>query len=150
MSCSYSYIDIANFDNRAESYTLKPTVQKRFRNDVFSVWTHNINILHASLNYLNNIHITRKIRFTMQIADKNGFESLDLQLKMNENSKRTDDVFSKPTNSFTYVMPGTCYQSSNINNVAREIALRFKHLCDIIEKFTVCSNEYNNYLTANS
>ena len=86
----------------------------------------------------------------MQIADKNGFESLDLQLKMNENSKRTDDVFSKPTNSFTYVMPDTCYQSSNINNVPREIALRFKHLCDSIEKFTVCSNEYNNYLTANS
>ena len=69
---------------------------------------------------------------------------------MNENSKRTDDVFSKPTNSFTYVMSGTCYQSSNINNVPREIALRFKHLCHSIEKFTVCSNEYNNYLTANS
>ena len=58
----------------------------------------------------------------MQIAAENGLEFLDLKLKMNENSKITVDVFSKPTNSFTYVMPSTCYPSNNINNEPRAIA----------------------------
>ena len=35
MSRSYSDIAMAHFDNRAENYTLKPTVWKRFRDDVF-------------------------------------------------------------------------------------------------------------------
>ena len=117
MSCSYSDIAMAHFDNRAENHTLKPTVWKRFRDDVFSVWTHNINTLPAFLDYLNNIDSTGKIKFTMQIADENGLEFLDLKLKMNEKNKITIDVFSKPTNSFTYVMPSTCYPSNNINNV---------------------------------
>ena len=137
MSCSYSDIAMAHFDNRAENYTLKPTVWKRFRDDVFSVWTHNINTLPAFLDYLNNIDSTGKIKFAMQIADENGLEFLDLKLKMNENNKITIDVFSKPTNRFTYVMPSTCYPSNNINNVPRGIALRLKRICDSDEKFTV-------------
>ena len=53
----------------------------------------------------------------MQIAGENGLEFLDLKLKMNENNKVTIDVFLKPTNSFTYAMPSTCYSSNKINNV---------------------------------
>ena len=45
MLCSYSDIAMAHFDSRAEYYTLKPTVWKRFRNGVFSIWTHNISTL---------------------------------------------------------------------------------------------------------
>ena len=140
---------MAHFDNRGENYTPKPTVWKRFRDDVFSVWTHNINPLPDFLDYLNYIDSTWKIKFTMQIADENGLEFLNLKLKMNENSKITVEVFSKPTNSLTYVMPSTCYPSNNINNVPREIALRPKRICDSDEKFTVRSNECKSYLIIN-
>ena len=92
MSCSYSDIAMAHFDNRAENYTVKLTVWKRFRDDVFSVWTHNINALPAFQN-LNNIDSTGKIKLTTQITDQNGLEFLDLKLKVNENSKITADVF---------------------------------------------------------
>ena len=37
-----------------------------------------------------------------------GLEFLDLKLKM-VNGKISVDVFSKPTNSFTYVLPSICY-----------------------------------------
>ena len=84
MPCAYSDIAMAHFDNRAENYTLKPTVWKRLGDDVFSVWTHNINTLPAFRNHLNNIDSTGKIKFTMQIANENGLEFLDLKLKMNE------------------------------------------------------------------
>ena len=66
MSCSYSDIAMAHFDNRTENYTLKTTVWKRFRDDVFSVWTYNTNTLPAFLDYLNNIDSTGKIKFTIQ------------------------------------------------------------------------------------
>ena len=66
MSCSYSDIAMDHFDNRTENYTLKTTVWKRFRDDVFSVWTHNTNTLPAFLDYLNNIDSTGKIKFTIQ------------------------------------------------------------------------------------
>ena len=148
MSCSYSDIAMAHFDNRAENYTLKPTVWKRFRDGVFSVWTHNSNTLLAFLNYLNNIDSTGKIKFTMQIKDENGLEFLDLKLKMKEKNKINIEVFAKPTKRFTYVMPITFYPSSNINNVPRGIALRLKRICGSDEKFTARSNEYKNYLIA--
>ena len=46
----------------------------------------------------------------MQVQDEDGIEFLDLKLKL-ENSKIAVDVFSKPTNSFTYVLPTSCYPS---------------------------------------
>ena len=67
---------------------------------------------------------------------------------MKKNSKITVDVYSKPTNSFIYVMPSTYYPSNNINNVPRGIALRLKRICDSDEKFTVRRNEYKNHLIA--
>ena len=82
----------------------------------------------------------------MQIADENGLEFLDLKLKMNENSKITVNVFLNPTNSFTYVMPSTCYPSNNMKNVPRGIALRLKRTCDSEEKFTVRSSEYTKLM----
>ena len=69
--CSYNDTGMAHFDSRAENYTLK--LWKRFRDDGFSVWTHNINTLPAFLNYFYNIDNTGKIKFTMQIEDENGF-----------------------------------------------------------------------------
>ena len=55
--------------------------------------------------------------------------------------------FSKPTNSFIYAMPSTCYPSNNINNVPRRIALRLKRICND-KKFSALSNEYKHYLIA--
>ena len=76
----------------------------------------------------------------MQIANENGLAFLDFKLKMNQNSKIAANVFSKPTNIFTYVMPITCYLSNNISSVPRDIALRLKCIYDSDEKFTVRSN----------
>ena len=122
MSSSYSDIAMAHFDIRAENYDLKPTVWKRFRDDVFSVWTHDVDTLPAFLDYLNNIDSTGKIKFTMQIANDSGLEFSDLKLKI-QNGKIGVDVYSKSTNSFTYVMPITCYPRKNINITYQEVLL---------------------------
>ena len=124
MSCSYSDIAMAGHDSKALMYDFPPKVWKRFRDDVFVVWTHDTAKLPSFLDYLNNIDETGKIKFTMQIADEvNGLEFLDLKIKC-LNGKLSVDVYSKLTNSFTYILPTTCYSMKNMNKVPQGIALR--------------------------
>ena len=59
----------------------------------------------------------------MQVADETGLEFLDLKLKIVK-GKINVDVYSKPTNSFTYVLPSTFYPYKNIGSVPKGIALR--------------------------
>ena len=81
---------------------------------------------------------------------KQGLKSTaeSLRLKLKGCNKITVDVYSKPTNSFTYVDPKTCYPSRNINKIPEGIALRLRHICDSDEKYEKRSNEYQNYLIA--
>ena len=80
--CLYSDIAVTGHDSKALMYDFPLKVWKRFRDDE-----------------------TGKIKFTMQIADEiNGLEFLDLKIKC-LNGKISVDVYSKPTNSFTYVLP---------------------------------------------
>ena len=84
----------------------------------------------------------------MEIANQEiGLEFLDLRIKCVE-GKLSVDVFAKPTNSFTYVKPSTCYKRKNINNVPRGIALRLRRICGTDEKFESRANEYKQYLIA--
>ena len=58
------------------------------------------------------------------------------------------DVFAKDTDSFTYVLPSTCFPKNNIENIPKGVALRLSRICDSDEKFEKHSVEYQNYLTA--
>ena len=145
MSCSYSDIAMAKYDQKAMSYNLKPNIWKRFRDDVFVIWAHGSNTLPSFLEYLNCIDETGKIQFTMEVNNDNSLEFLDLKLGFS-NGKISTDVYAKATNSFTYVLPSTCYPMRNINNIPKGIALRLRRICDSDEKFTVRTSEYESYL----
>ena len=148
MSCSYSDIAMYKYDCKAISHNPSVSCWNRFRDDVFAVWNHSRNELDEFLVYLNGIDPTNKIKFTMSVADHSGLEFLDLKLSlMVENIIRVD-VFSKPTNSFTYVLPSTCYPKRNIENVPKGVALRLRRICDTDEKFDIRSAEYQKYLIA--
>ena len=61
---------------------------------------------------------------------------------MNEQNKIFVDVYAKPMNSFTYVLPSTCYPERNINNISKSIALRLRRICYSDQKFDMHSDEY--------
>ena len=113
MSCSYADIAMAKYDSLASKFHLKPSVWKRFRDDVFVSWEHGIASPSSFLDYLNTMDKTGKIKFTMEIAGDTGLEFLDLNLKIDEGKLRLD-VFSKSTNSFSYTTPNYCYPKHNI------------------------------------
>ena len=77
------------------------------------------------LEHLNTMDKTGKTKFTMEVAGENGLEFLDLKLKIVE-GKIKADVYAKPTNSFSYTTPNTCYPKNNISNILKGNALRTK------------------------
>ena len=144
MPCSYADLALASYDSKALAFDLSPTTWKRFRDDVFVVWTHGPASVSLFLEYLNKIDKSGKIQFTMQAAGDDGLEFLDLKLEL-VNGKISVDVFSKPTNSFKYVLLSTCYPNRNIRNVPKGIALRLRRICDSDEKYDERSEEYQKY-----
>ena len=102
MSYSYSDIAVSKFDTAALQYHFQPTLWKRFRDDILTIWTHGSDTLESFLDYLNQIDSTGKIKFTMQVQGEDGIEFLDLKLKF-ENSKIAVDVLVNSINSFVYV-----------------------------------------------
>ena len=97
---------------------------------------------------MNNVDTIGKIKFIMFVANELVLEFLDLSLHIDEYNKIYLNVFAKPANSFTYVLPSTCYLKKNINNVHKGIALRLRRIFDTGEKFDIRSYEYQNYLIA--
>ena len=76
-------------------------------------------------------------------------EFLNLNLKFDKESKQTSvDHFAKDTDSFTYVLPSTCFSKNNIENIAKGAALRLRRICDSDEKFDKHSAEYQSYIIA--
>ena len=75
------------------------------------------------------IHLVRSN--LLSLANNNSIlDFLDLSLHINEDNKICVDVYAKPTNSFTYVLPSTCYPKKSINKVPKRIALRLRRICN--------------------
>ena len=148
MPFSYSDMAMYRFDIKALNY--RPGVQcwKRFRDDIFCLWNHSLEELQKFFEFMNNVDTTGKIKFTMAVVNESVLQFLDLRLHIGEHSKICVDVFAKPTNSFTYVLPSTCNPKNNVNNVPKGIALRLRRICGTDEKFDIPSSEYQNHLVA--
>ena len=56
-------------------------------------------------------------------------------------------VHSKSTNSFTYVLPATCYPRKSVNNIPRDLTPQFRRIFDSDKKSKHQSEENINYLT---
>ena len=98
---------------------------EKVEDDIFVLWQHGRESLVFCLDYIHTpIDPTQKLKFTMEVAGPGSYlEFLHHQLKL-ENDKIAVDVQSKPTNSFTCVLPTTCYSRKSINNIPHGIALR--------------------------
>ena len=149
MSCSYSDIAMARYDEAATDTNPAPLVWFRFRDDIFLIWIFALNELEQFVDYVNNLDNTGKIKFELTTGTDEGLNFLDLNLKFNKDTGRIEvNVYAKPTNSFTYVDPNTCYTRRNINKIPYGIALRIRRICDDDTKFEQKSEEYQNYLIA--
>ena len=107
----------------------------RFRDDIFIVWSHSIDELDVFFDYMNKVDLTIKIQFTIEVSTDT-LEFLELKLKFDKESKQISaDVFAKNTDSFTYVLPSTCFPRSNTESIPNGVALSLRWICDSDKKF---------------
>ena len=66
MSCSYVDIAMAKYDSLEKKFHLKPSVCKRFRDDVFVLWKHGTASQSSFLDYLNTMDETDILRLILQ------------------------------------------------------------------------------------
>ena len=83
-SCSFPDIAMVKYDSFANNFRLKPTVWKRFRDDISALLEYGTTSLFSFLDYLNTMDKTGNPKFTMEIAADTGLGFLDLKLKINE------------------------------------------------------------------
>ena len=104
----YSYSDIAmySYDLKALSYVPAVKCWKRFCDDVFVLKDHSRDDFNKLFNFMYSIDPFKKRQFTISCPIDDVLEFLDLTLYFDATSKQIlVNVFSKPTNSFTYVIP---------------------------------------------
>ena len=95
---------------------------------------------------MNNIYMTKKIQFTIEVAE-DVLEFLDLKLTLIKKYSRISvDIFVNAINSFTYVLPRTCFPKSSIENAPKDVALRSRKIFNSNGKFEECSVQYQTYL----
>ena len=81
MSSSYSDIAMFIFNTAALQYHFQPTMFKRFRDRILTIWTNGTGTLESFLDYLHQIDSTGNIKFTMQVQDEDAIEFFDLKVK---------------------------------------------------------------------
>ena len=70
-----------------------------------------------------------------------------LDLKFDKESKQIYvSIFAKDTESFTNVLPSTCFPKNNIENTPKGTPLCLGKICDFDEKSEKHGAEYQNYL----
>ena len=113
------------------------------------MWNRSLQELYKFFEFMNTIDTSGKIKFTTSVGNNNSIlEFLDLSLFINENNKICVDVYTKPTKSFTYVLPSTCFPQKSINKILKGIPLRLRRIYDSYEKFDIRRSKYQNYLIA--
>ena len=84
----------------------------------------------------------------MEVA-KDVLEFLDLKLKFDKEHRCIlADISAKATNSFTYVLPSTCFPKISIENIPKGVALWLRRICDSDDKFEDRSVQYQKNLVA--
>ena len=117
--------------------------EKGFNMIFFSVWSHSSEDFNLYFNYKNNLDPT------YYGSSRRFLEFLDVKLTFDKEYKRMlVDIFAKATNSFTYVLPNTCFPKNSTETVPKDLASRLRRICDSDDNFEKRSVQYQKCLVA--
>ena len=110
--------------------------------DIFMIWTHFVDDLHAFTSYLNSIHPT--IKFTSNYSFTS-IPFLDVNVFV-DNGNITTDLYTKATDKHQYLLHFSCHPQHTKRAIPFRLALRLRHICSSDETFKQRSNELKSYL----
>ena len=103
----------------------RPTLWKRFIDDIFMIWPHGQTALHQFLEHINCLHET--IKFTAQQSEKE-ISFLDTIIYVNKERKLESNLFVKPTDICTLLHKESFHPNNCKNSVIFSQALRYRRV----------------------
>ena len=99
----------------------------RYLDDIFCLWTEDIDKSKEFFNYLNEFHPS--IKFAMEYSGKQ-INFLDvLVTKSNSGKKLCSSIHTKPTNTHQYLHATLCHRAVYKNSIASGQAITLKRIC---------------------
>ena len=121
----------------------RPTLWKRFIDDIFMIWPHGQTALHHFLEHINLLHET--IKFTAQKSEKE-ISFLDTTIYVNEERKLESNLFVKPTDICTLLHKESFHPSNCKNSVIFSQALRYRRVITTDENLKLHLNKLKSNL----
>jgi hypothetical protein len=113
------------------TYKKQPLVWLRYIDDVFMIWTHKIEDLNEFVEHLNTRLPT--IKFTMESSDQ-GIPFLDTMVRK-EGTMICTDLYSKPTDSFDYLLYNSSHPQNCKDSIPYSQFLRVRRICSKIDDY---------------
>ena len=114
MAPPYANLFLAKFETGALSRApYQPHTWWRYIDDIFMIWTHSVDDLHAFTSYLNSIHPT--IKFTSNYSSTS-IPFLDVNVFVDNGNRITTDLYTKPLTNIN-----TCYVLHVTLNIPKEL-----------------------------
>ena len=123
---NYAIIFMAELEkDYLNTCTLKPTLWKRYIDDIFMIWQHGSEELNIFLEQLNNFHPS--IKFTEEHSNE-GLPFLDTYIYLEDGTLKTR-VYHKPTDNKQYLHYESCHPLQQKNSIPYSLLVRAKRIC---------------------
>ena len=109
-----------------ESYPQKPKLWLRYIDDIFYIWEYGEDDLNKWLKHLNTGH--DNIKFTNKWS-KNEISFLDTKVKIDNHGKLYTDLYTKPTDTNSYLDYTSAHPPNCKNSLPYSQLLRLKRIC---------------------
>ena len=148
-ACDYAdvamnYIDQAVHGKNpaCPSFRIIPEFWARFRDDIYMPWTGTEDELLEFKEWLNSLHPSLKFTFTYS---REGVEFLDLFIYLINNKIHTK-LYSKSSDTHSYLIPTSCHKYHIIQNIPYNIARRVLQNNSEEHNYTNDKTKYTQYL----
>nr|XP_023028461.1 uncharacterized protein LOC111516540 [Leptinotarsa decemlineata] len=105
----------------------KPSCWLRYVDDIFVIWPHGSEHLHAFLNHINSSH--PDLKFTVEVENNNSLPFLDVLITKSKNSF-SHTVYRKPTHTNRYLNSKSHHHPAQLNSVLNSLIHRSVRLTD--------------------
>ncbi len=119
------------------TYKFQPLLWKRFIDDIFFIWTYSKEELHLFIEHLNSCHSTIKF---IAIISETKVDYLDTTVKVDDDGEVYTTLYTKPTDTHTYLHPIHQKTSRPYSQL-----VRIKRICTKQEDYEKKSEMILNY-----
>ena len=124
---SFANLFMGDFEDKyVYTHPTQPLMWKRFIDDIFIIWTHGKEKLDIFIQHLNLCH--EPIKFTAEISTLS-IDFLDITVKTNPSGNITTTLYSKPTNSYNYLLYSSEHPRHILNGIPYSQFLRIRRIC---------------------